>query len=463
MQKLTALCNKYGIRDDINLRMLLLNQKEVPYFADEFERYHHKFGNYVDSESFPVLYGDGETSTPKIADASELRIFKDIHPKLFKTLEITLIAGMYFYAVESFRDEELGERLWEICQKIERTTLKYAKKNQEHAILKGRNIALVNDIRTMLVTAGLIDKAEGDIFDQTIKVYNLSWAMYQGAYPLGTKFKFYTPEEFDENSFKYIDVEYLDDEKESLGRSFAGSVGVVYEAYQRCKIKKTLKDSEEQLNILKAQLKSKTKAEDRLVKKNRQVDEENKRLKEKTNETAKAKELEYKGKLLDLQTELFSAQKEKEALKRENEILGEKVREQGIEISQHKSQEIYYEFVKEIVERESEVEIEQVAQKIEYKNLTELLKGYRVLILGGHERWRIGVKEHLDGAQVHNVLVEGYNTKRKSNDLVIFNICSMSHADFNKIRNKPDFQDMYFTACRGISRFASIIKDCLDR
>jgi len=99
------------------------------------------------------------------------------------------------------------------------------------------------------------------------------------------------------------------------------------------------------------------------------------------------------------------------------------------------------------------------------ERLRSMLTGYRVVIYGGHVNWRLMIKTYCDNLGINVELMDSFSVRQNVNDIVVYNMCHMSHPDYDRYCNlqkhSPVKTNLYFL--RGTAKFKYLLYDLLTK
>ena len=118
--------------------------------------------------------------------------------------------------------------------------------------------------------------------------------------------------------------------------------------------------------------------------------------------------------------------------------------------------------------REESSEFDDLALDV-VRSLAEILKGFRLILIGGLPRWRLSVQSLVERDSIVCKLVDlgggvGF-PKFQSNDLVIVNVKGMHHKEFYGVQNQLNSSNVVivYTNLGGTTRLPSVIEAGLAR
>lgn len=424
MNKFEWLCQKSGLEDNIQTRCVVFFLLQPSNLYDIYKRHCRKFEKYFKS---------GE-----IEESLIISIHESI--QLFDETYMIFGAAVYFLAEASFYDEQIYNDLWNVCVMLDKKARRLWKRNKSHKKIylnepEEFTTALSKVLSSNLIRTDIVSKSIEDCekFLETKSEDYLNVA---------EKYEVIQEADYDKFNIKLVTVEFLSK------MFFFGSMMIALEAHHRilaeeeyslCKNKEI--DAKKELTNVTRTLGKKTaqcsELERQIEVLYAKLEDMEKPYKERV--SSLKRDLEEKNNVITLHTEKIST------LEKQNAELKER-----IEDLEHK--ENYYKFIEEIISSEDTEEEFDENKDCSIEDASKILSGYRIVIFGGHSRWRNNLLVYAEEFGFNIKLAENFKLKRQSNDLFIFNICSQGHhAYYGFIKNYGSNVAALFTNSKGLS------------
>ena len=123
----------------------------------------------------------------------------------------------------------------------------------------------------------------------------------------------------------------------------------------------------------------------------------------------------------------------------------------------------YYTAVHDVLMNDYMAEDSDQTEELPDDILRERLAGYRVVIYGGHERWRTKIKSFMEASKIYTVVEESFSSKQRPTDIIIYNMCSMSHTDYWRYKKSQNISPVktHLTFMRGTGKIKSMLSSII--
>jgi len=431
MEKLTWLCKRSGLTDELNVRCILLFNLR-PAKIQELARKH---------DVAIVQFLKEHTKDKHL----HRNIYKNMPAITVNMIEISSI--VYILAAESFTCSKIYADIWQACEMLFREAKKYYKRNTNHAKISvydgsgALNESILALLRCNLLRTDIVNKSIEQC-ENTLKLMPDDYVQEINIQSQSEPISGMSLESLE--SIARFHRNIMIDESFIIAKLRSDKFNLEITNSQ---LKKALKESEREINLF---LKINKEYEITLKEKSIEIENFN-RSRKQDNET-ECKTVSTR----DYDAAYIHSLQNK--LKKTNDDLA-KLYEQ---YSEAQTKLDNFAFIEELFSGK-EKDVDDSKEFCE-EDLAHELKGYRILVFGGKDNWRRSIKSYAEQMGINLRVAESLKVKRNSNDIIIFNIVGSSHSEVSNFKDqfKDCIKEIEFVYALGASRIPQLLQECLD-